>query len=470
MLRNPLRATLTLGMAAYLLLLALALLFYAERTVFADIAFHSVMLLKTKALFVQNGRFVAAFTQAFPLAAQGLHFSLKGVLMAYSSSFVVLPAASFLACVAWLKDWKMGLVMLLLSTLMVKDSFYWIQSELPQGMAFLVLVLALVRRSSTEDGFDKSWVLGLVFLLWVVVAFAHPMLAFATFFALVFFLEKSSEPSPKLQKTLLASAVFMLGFLIIKNKLLGTAEYDAEAMSRVKNLKTLFPHYFEIGSNLDFLRWCVTDYWLLTLSFIGVNVVYFRQKNWRKGLFFNASFFGYLLLVNVSIPDGYHQFYMENLYLPLAFMTILPLVFDVFPIFEKEGKYSKWALSALALCLALRVASIGLAHQPWTKRLQWESKLMAENPGKLLLQETPEQMKVLLMSWGSSFEFMLLSSLENPKDTRLITIDEDPSRLSWATNKPRSVITEWYVWDFDELPHRYFNPQDTSLYVTRLAQ
>ena len=73
-------------------------------------------------------------------------------------------------------------------------------------------------------------------------------------------------------------------------------------------------------------------------------------------------------------------------------------------------------------------------------------------------------MDTLLLSWGSSYEFMLLSSLQNPKDTRLITIDEEPARLVWAINKARTVITEWEIWDYEALPHRYFDPQDTSFY------
>lgn len=457
------RNILLLGIAAYVLLGVLAAIFYLERTVFIDLAFHTVTILKKKSLFIQNQRFVAAVTQVFPLVAGSLKLPLKGVLMAYSLGFIAWYGFVFLACTAWLKQWKMGVVMLLCSTLMVTDTFYWVQSELPQGMALLVLTLALLLRYKTPEGFG-GWPMGLTFVLWFAVAYAHPMLAFPVFFALFFFWEKNPARAVVHPKLVAASAVFVFLILLLKNRVIGPTGYDSEAMSRVGNLLKLFPNYFNLASNRIFLRWCVTDYYLFSLGFLATSAFYIWQKNWRKLALFGAFFFGYLLLVNVSIPDGYHQFYMENLYLPLGFFVALPLVFDVLPHFGKNGNWPKWAFAALAIAVAVRILHIGLSHRPWTARLDWERNFMNENPGKLLVPESKVSMNQLLLSWGSSFEFMLLSSLENPGNTRLITIDEDPARLNWATDRPRTVITEWEAWDYDQLPREYFNPQDTTLY------
>jgi hypothetical protein len=467
MFKQPSRATWIIGIATYLLLLGLAMLFYLERIVFSDMAFHTVTILKNKTLFIQNQRFVAAFTQFFPITASGLHLSLKGVMMAYSASFVALYLLVFSLCVFWLKSWKMGLLMLCCSIIVPTETFYWIQSELPQGMAVLVLTLALLEYISHRTVSSNAVHIGALFLLWITVAYAHPMLAFPTFFALLFFRETASSQQ---RGWYTASGVFVLGVLLIKNKLIGTAAYDAEAMSRVKNLVELFPNYFNLASNRQFLTWCVTDYWLLSICFLAINAVYGLQRNWRKLLLFNAFFFGYLLLVNVSIPKGYHQYYMENLYLPLGFFVALPLIFDVLPHWGNGTSYPAWAFPALALCIGLRVVGIGLAHQPWTNRVAWQNQFLRDNPGKLLLSENQVPMDVLLQSWGTSFEFLLLSSLENPAASRMVCIDEDPSRLAWATAQPRSVITEWEVWPYEKLPPRYFLPQDTSAYVIRAGK
>jgi hypothetical protein len=457
------RSTLLTGLAAYIALGILAVVFYAERTIFADIAFHTVTILKKKTLFIQNQRFVAVFTQLFPLTAQGLHLPLKGVLMAYSVGFIALYALVFGVCTVWLRQWKMGLVMLLLSTLMVADTFYWIQSELPQGLAVLTLAFAVLMRYKNPEHFS-GWALGMLFVLWFTVAYAHPMLAFPTFFLFLFFWEKKPDRALIHPKLLLASALFVLLILLLKNKVLGPSGYDSEAMSRVNNLRKLFPHYIDLASNRDFLRWCLTDFYLLPLGVLAGTAFYLWQKNWRKLLLLNAFFFGYLLLVNVSIPDSFHRFYLENLWLPLGLFVAVPLVFDVVPHFGNRGEWPKHAFVALAVVLAVRIFQIGLSHRPWSARLGWERQFMQNNPGKWLVSERQIPMDTLLMSWGSSFEFALLSSLENPTGTRLIAIDEDPSRLAWASEKTRSVITEWEVWDYGQLPRRYFQPQDTTPY------
>jgi hypothetical protein len=467
MFASPARTTLWLGTAAYLALGGLAAAFFLERTVFIDLAFHSVTLLKQKTFFIQNQRFVAAFTQAFPLAAQGLGGSLRSVLMAYSLGFVAYYAAIFWACTLWLRQWKMGLLMLLLSTLMVTDTFYWVQSELPQGMALLVLACALMARHRDLSAFP-GWQLGLLFGLWFAVAFAHPMLAFPTFFALFFFWEKAPSRAAIPSKMLLAAGIFVAFILLVKNKLLGATAYDAGAMSRADNLRKLFPHYFDLASNRDFLRWCLTDFYLLPLGLAGASFFYFWQKKWRKLLLINGFFFAYLLLVNVSIPESYHRFYLENLWLPLSVFVAVPLALDVLPHFLEKEKSRKWAFALLAACVAARLLNIGLAHRPWTARLDWERSFLKETSAlprkKLLLSESQVPMDKLLLSWGTSFEFMLLSALDHPDSTRLITVDEDPKRLGWATPQPRSVITEWEVWRYDQLPRRYFHPQDTTLY------
>jgi hypothetical protein len=457
------RYTLLIGIATYLLLAAMAAVLFLERTVFADIAFHTVTILKQKSLFIQNQRFVAAFTQVFPLAAQSAQLSLKGVLMSYSVGFIAYYGFVFLACTLWLKQWKMGLVMLLLSTLMVTDTFYWIQSELPQGLALLTLTFALMLRYKTPERMS-GWALGLLFVLWFTVAYAHPMLAFPIFFMLVFFWKRNPARAAVHPTLVTASAVFVLLVLLLKNKVLGPAGYDSEAMSRVSNLQKLFPNYFNLASNRDFLRWCLTDYYLLPIGFFTNTAFYVWQKKWFKLLLFSSFFLGYLLLVNVSIPESFHRFYLENLYLPLSLFVAVPLVFDVLPHFGKKGDWPRWGFAVLAVFLAARLLNIGIAHRPWMARLDWQREFLREHAGKLLVPENSVPMKQLFMSWGSSFEFMLLSSLENPNETRLIAIDEDPNRFAWATERPRAAITEWEVWDYEQLPHRYFNPQDSTLY------
>jgi hypothetical protein len=261
-----------LGALAYSVLFFLSLVYYQERTIFADIAFHTFTILKTKTFFIQNNRFGAFFTQLFPLVAQSLHLPLKGVLMLYSTGFVVLYGAVFFL-LHRMKQYEMALVMLLFSTLIVAETFFWIQSELPQGIAFTLLTFGLILSKNQLSAF-RPWQIALLFGMLLTVIWFHPMLLFVLGFLLVFF-------KNKIEINLLKSIFWFCGLVIVfKNLVLPRAEYDMQAMGRAKNLRTLFPNYFNLQSNKDFLHWCLVDYGFLILIF-GINCFfYFFQKNY----------------------------------------------------------------------------------------------------------------------------------------------------------------------------------------------
>jgi hypothetical protein len=68
------------------------------------------------------------------------------------------------------------------------------------------------------------------------------------------------------------------------------------------------------------------------------------------------------------------------------------------------------------------------------------------------------------MTWGSSYEFWLLSSIRNPDAPRSIVIDEDPARFDWALGNNSTFFTEWGNYPYAELPKEYFNFTDISFY------
>jgi hypothetical protein len=80
------------------------------------------------------------------------------------------------------------------------------------------------------------------------------------------------------------------------------------------------------------------------------------------------------------------------------------------------------------------------------------------------MSEKEVPMDTLIMSWGSSFEFWLLSSLRNPDAPRSIVIDEDPARFDWTLSNNTAFFTEWGIYPYADLPKRYFNFTDIGYY------
>lgn len=159
------------GTATYATLAVLAVVFYKERTVFIDIAFHLFYILKDNALAIQNNRFGAVFTQIFPLLTSRLGLSLSQVMIAYSLGFVVYYATVFFLCLRLSRPH--ALMLLLFNVLMVTDTFYWIQSEFSQGVAFSILWWALIAYYGRLEKMP-GWVAGLSFVMLLFVAFFIP--------------------------------------------------------------------------------------------------------------------------------------------------------------------------------------------------------------------------------------------------------------------------------------------------------
>ncbi|MBK8193423.1 MAG: hypothetical protein IPK76_09485 [Lewinellaceae bacterium] len=187
------RRVLWLGTAVYAALAVLAAVFYLERMVFADMGFQTFHILRTGSLQIQSGRFGAACTQIFPWLAQLTGMPLKGVLLTYSLGHVLYYFTVFLLVTLVLEQWRWGLVLILTSTLMTTHTFFWL-SEMPQGLAFLILLLAWLQ--SREGLYAvRWWQYPLLTAASVTAFYFHPMILYALLFCGLFFIvAKGNNP------------------------------------------------------------------------------------------------------------------------------------------------------------------------------------------------------------------------------------------------------------------------------------
>lgn len=459
---TPLRQTIRLGTATYTALAVLAGVFYLERMAVLDMAFQTFHILRTGALQIQSGRFGAAGTQVFAWMAQALGLPLKGVLLTYSVGHVLYYFLLFLLITLGFKQWKWGVVLVLTSVLMTTHTFYWL-SEMPQGLAFLIFIMAWMhRRGSIYD--VKWWEYPLLAAALATAFYFHPMVLYAMVFCSLFFLLRKQPPAGWTGLHLLAMGIFLLT-VFVKYKVLKLDWYDAMSLERARAFADLWPHWFDIRSNRDFLRWCLEDYYLIPAGILLNTGFYFWKKNWPEAvlsLLYPAAF---VLMVNVPFHNGDNQFYLENLYLPLAVLVAVPLVFDVLPALLTE----RGMFLALPMLVFVQVFHIYKSHRPWTERLRWEQEFLQQTAAlpkrKLLLTEQQAPMDKLILSWGTSYEFLMLSALQHPDSARCILVDEAPERFDSLLASPKLFLGEFRNYRFDELPRRYFNPLDTGAYV-----
>lgn len=454
-----------LGAGVLLALLVLAIVFYLERIGHIDMAFQTFLILKSGSPDIQSGRFGAMATQCWPWLAQAMNLPLKWVLLFYSMGHVLWPAILF-AWICWLRAWKWALVLVLVLTGMTTHTFYWL-SEMPQGLVFLVAIFAWM---STKNGVSalKWW----EWILWtasVVTAFYfHPLVMYAAIFGCLFFILRDYWKNAfwKSPRSLFAMMMGMLALLtFLKFKVFKLDWYDAIALDKAKAFEQLWPHWLDIQSNRDLLEYLFRDYWFVLLGLFPTVLYYVWKKRWLLGFLTALYPLGFVLMVNIPYHESTHQFYMENLWLPLGLFAAIPLVFDVLPGLLSEMKMAL-VISAIALLGLFRIYQ---AHKPWTDRLNWERAFLHEastlTHKKWILSEQQVPMDTIKLAWSMPYEFLMLSSLESPDSSKCILVTNDLARFDTLLNKPGLFLGPFKNYTFDKFPKRYFNLKDSSAYM-----
>ncbi len=431
-----------------------SLLFFKERTVFLDISFHLFEILRGNSIAIQAGRIGAFFTQLFPLFGSRAGLPLTTVAQLYSASFVLYQALTFFLLLFVVRNTRMALAWLLFLTLMTTHTFFWIQSEMPQGAAYMFLLFGLVD-NRLQEGKPAVPLVGTLLLLFT--AFTHPLLLFPFLFITGFLV--LSHPQHK--RWLAGLGAVGLSLFVVKSTLMGNA-YERSAMGGLKNIFTRFPHYLGLQSNKNFVHYLLRDYHFLLIGLAAILAFYARQRQWLKALWTTGFFFGYAFVVNISCPDGGDQFYLENQHLILAIIIGFPLAFDILPNLQKP--LPALFLSAVLLACLFREYR---THDFYAQRLQWNRNLLQKTAllpqKKLVVSVAAAPKDTLLMTWGSSFELWLLSTMETGESRSLI-IEERPGEFDWALPSQKGLITKWGTPEYKDLNPHYFVFKDTSAY------
>ncbi len=424
-----------------------------------DIAYHLFCILKDNNFAIQNYRFGAFFTQLFPLISSRCGFSLNNIALSYSVSFTLLPLITFLIIHLGIKNSKVSVAYLLFVVLITTHTFYWIQSELPQALAFFFVLLALMENTVNKVKETSPYFWPIAGTVIFVVCFTHPLTFCPFLFAILYYYILY----PNKRKIFYALSLFY-GLLLTIKSLFFKTPYESQAMIGINNFKLLFPHYFNLQSHKNLIQYFIHDYYFALLLFIICLVYWFRQHQYKKILLLASFFIGYCFLINVTYPTGADQFYLENQYLILAFFVCLPFVFEILPSI-KNSKIQFGILSVIFIISFLRIIN---THKFYTNRLQWNRNLLTQTESlpnkKLILPVAKAPIDTLLMTWASSYEFWLLSTMEQGV-SRSIIIEEKENEFNDALFANKSFVSQWGMFDYNTLNKKYFIFTDTTNYV-----
>ncbi|WP_190242478.1 hypothetical protein [Hymenobacter lapidiphilus] len=468
--RYATRLPLYLAIATMLALLALAWHFYVERTAYYDLAYHLFYYLKDKALFVQNRRFAAIVTQLPTLLAIKAGLPLDVVMRLYSVAFIGYYLAVLLACAYWLRNEQVALVMALCYVLLTSHTFYWAQSELPQGLAALLLYYAGISRQLPLQ--RRFSTLALATLIPVAI-FAHPLLLLGFLFMWSYDWLLNQRFRDPLYYGLL---VVGLASYALRVLLTPPGSYETTQMTFGPNLKRYFPDYFSLNSFDTFWELCRTEFVALPVLLLVLTVFYLRKGTLLallRLLLMWGFVVGYVFIISVTRAEYTELSYLENFYMPLTLFVAIPLALELLPALE--GRWPRWAPVAvaglLAVVLVARVSLVWQRHPPYTAYQQWITHVLAYTrqfpEGKFLLYPDnidPHQIRAGWPWWALASETLIRSAQQSPDSVQTIRVGWDIDGLAQQGSQPGVLLGPFEALPAAEMPTRYVRFPSTTIY------
>jgi hypothetical protein len=439
-----------IGLVLQMLLCVMAWLHYKERLVLPDDANYLFEMLSNRSgLAVFHNRFVAVFTQVLPWTGIQCSAPLETVARLYSLNLELFYAACFLVCGLVLKNQRLAIGCLLTHLLITTDTFYWSVSELPLCLALLFPLSALLERP--RRGAVSTLVIA---TLCITIAFGHSLALFAMGFCLALLWLQL----PGHRRTIVIATGFYIAAIAVKS-IFFRDPYDRGALGGLRNFPKLFPHYLDTPSFRDFLTRCGGDFIWLPIGLLLLTGWYFAMRAFKPALLLLAGFFGYLLLVIVCFPqEEPTRFYSENLYQPLAFFIVF-----AFASGDLSRLQRRMILAAIpSLVLLIGLTRIILAKDRYQQRLSWQRGLIQRfATDKVILAESAYSPKRYLLSWSSSYEFWLLSSLETGSSASVIITNNPAEAAARAGSEKKAFLPAFGLYYYDQLPRQYFPFRDT---------
>jgi hypothetical protein len=327
-----------------------------------------------------------------------------------------------------------------------------------QGVIFTIIYLAYIEYVLQQQKVNY-WFYILSPLFLITIVFFHPLLPFVLLFGVAFlFLQY------RIQFKILFTITIAFMVLYFIKSLFFKTDYDSSAMGGLNNFIWLFPKYFTIQANKNFIQYCLHHYYFIPLLFSAVAIFYFYKNAFLKLFLFGSFFFGYLLIVNVSHQGGGDQFYLESQYLILMIFLSMPLLYDVLPNISSPTI----TRSFLIVVLLVGIIRIYNTHFQYTERLNWYQKTITEINAlpqkKVVLKQANLPMNKIILSWGSAYEFWLLSTIEQHKSMSII-IAENDAEFKDAIYQNTVFIGKWEHINYSDLKNtNCFIFTDSSFY------
>lgn len=419
---------LNLVLVSFLLLTAFACFAWFER-VNSDAGYYLFKTINLRFFYMEHGRMVLWFAEILPLAGVWLGLPLFWVILLYSLNHV-----AFFACIAWFSYritnyWSYPVVAALLTFCGLRESVFTPQFELYYGLGFLILFLALIHKSNSQNLSWSDWLLLAFSAIFTITS--HPMALLLLLFGLLF---HNMHQQKLFGKIWVLMAVLLIAYIIWKKMTISDYEggkfgwyFDSIKNGQIWAL-------FDNGHLKSGLLLLIKYYSDAMLLFLGVIVYLVVERKFRLLIFYIAGVFFFIFSAwSMYLPGPYLDRYLEQIWYPLVFAAFLPLVNFV--------RLPGWLIPVFIFSLVYRIYWVSDSYHHFHNRTVMMDKLInsvqkTKGPRFIATEADMGREAYDFANWSLAFETMLRSGSTGK---RIVTITKEED---YKFNGNDSLLTE----------------------------
>ncbi len=460
----------TVALAAMVVLLVGALVWYRERVFFADASFVVFNVLNYKRFYIQEHRLGSFVTQMVPLIGQKFNVPVKTILIAYSLSFNVfyLAVSSFLYFA--FRQYKLTIVMALYYLLFVTSSYYWTNNEIHQAVAWLFFTLGTMHYMHERN------VNGVLqYLLFFVLAAITVSTHFIVIIPLVYiwvFLLMNREGSVLSMRQMWTYSALLATVVAIKFMFSISQPYDGAALHGVTHfsIKDILLSWRTPVIKV-FVKRCFTLYWPAIFVLLAGLWSLYKTGNKRLLAWTIMSCVGYGIVMSLTY-GGYDAdfalFHIESEWMSLGIICAIPFAFFYLPSLKPAT-----STLVVTVIIVVRLGYIYAYAGEYEWRTEFKEKVFAEMKErgitKLALYADKDVRNRLMLDWSLPNECILMSVMNGDKPQRTFCIiDSGDNAKREALLKPHAISISFDMLVPENLNRQYFDI-DTSTPYTIMA-
>ncbi len=419
-----------------------------------DSANYSLSIAQYQQFILPHGRWSSVFTQALPLLALKMGCSIQFFLKLYSVNFVLLHYTLFLICTLTFKNNKAGIAMMLAMSLGFRWMFYYAISELLTGMAFCVLLYAVISSFNSSDTLKKKILRSLLALFLIyTISYFHQLALLPALFVLIF---AGLEGKRFKDKTLIIIFALSIIWSYIRIKFFSVDDYTHGKILSAEIYREQLFHLFDLPS-WGYLTAYLLDFakWMFYLAVVCIAIMAYKRK-WLMLLFFVSYSLAYSILVVLTYYKGESGLMIETYLPPLGLYTAF-----IFILLFSEKEKPKLMLGITLWLLFVSCRNIYVSSEIQLRRTNYIERIIAYGTTlpnkKYILNEKNLPIDFLVVPWALPFETLLYSSLESKDSSVTFAFCSPVNQYGSLAKKTNGIIGPHWApeWGFHNNEHFY---------------